>query len=81
MRIDYFPNNITSICNQYNNKPIAFPLESLNFQEIENSSLAPSISISKAKCNDLQKFVKYLSPKGKDYFQTLLVETENDLER
>ena len=72
-RIVYFPNSHVDVFDDYVSESVNFKLESeIEFDDLLKTELASSIGISAAKINDVKSLLRFLSPKGKEFFNNLI---------
>lgn len=76
VKICYYPNGYVNIYNDYHEEPRDFLLDStLTFDDLLNTPSAPSIEITKEKINYVKALLKYLTPKGKEFFNNIFDST------
>ena len=72
VRISYFPNSHVSAYTNYTGKPREHIIATdLTLVDLLKTQPAYDIGVNKEKLNDVQTLMKYLSPKGKEFFDTI----------
>lgn len=79
-RIVYYANSHIDVFYDYESKPVHFIISEsqIEFNDLLKTEFAKSTGISAAKINDVKSLLRYLSPKGKEFFNGIFENFSSD---